>query len=54
MVETVGELGGGYVPSDLGGDGLAGAAPCGEGVEDDDGVLRDRLLELVEAVTHGG
>jgi hypothetical protein len=30
--------------------GLARAAPCGKGIDEDDGLLRDRLLELRLAV----
>jgi hypothetical protein len=36
------------VLGNLGRNRLARAAPCREGVEDDDGVLGERLLELVE------
>lgn len=37
-----------YVPGNLRGNRLAGTAPFGEGVEDDDRVLSDRLLELFD------
>lgn len=40
------------VLGDLGSDGLARAAPCRKGIDDDDIVLGDSLLELGNA-THG-
>lgn len=39
-----------YVLGDHGGDSLAGAAPCGKGIEEDDGLAGNGLLELLLAV----
>lgn len=43
----------GDVLGDLGCDGFAGAAPCCEGVDDDDGVGGDGLAELLESAGWG-